>query len=139
NDAPSFTKGADESKLGVVGAQSVPNWATNLSAGPADEASQTLNFIVTNNNTALFTAQPAVAANGTLTYTPAANVAGSAVVSVSLHDNGGVANGGGDTSAAQAVSIPIRKATTTTAGNASLTTLLHRQAGTLSASAARRG
>ncbi|MEO8681505.1 MAG: Ig-like domain-containing protein, partial [Vicinamibacterales bacterium] len=101
NDAPSFTKGADQAVLEDSGAKSVANWATALSAGPPDEAAQALNFIVSNSNNALFSAQPAVGATGTLTFTPAANATGSATVTVSLHDNGGVANGGVDTSAAQ--------------------------------------
>jgi hypothetical protein len=116
NDAPSFTKGADQAKAGNAGAQSVANWATNISAGPANEAGQLLNFIVTNSNNALFSVQPVVAPNGTLTYTPA-NVAGSATVTVSLHDNGGTANGGVDTSAPQTFTITItvtKTATTTT-------------------------
>src|SRR5207237_930128 len=83
------------------------NWATNISAGPADESAQTLNFIVTTSNAALFSVAPAIAANGTLTYTPATDVNGSATVTVQLHDNGGVANGGVDTSAAQTFTITV--------------------------------
>ena len=42
-----------------AGAQTVTGWATAISAGPADEVGQTLTFNVTsNNNTALFAAQP---------------------------------------------------------------------------------
>src|SRR4029079_5892544 len=48
-------------------------WATGSRAGPADESGQALNFIVSNSNTALFSSQPAVAAKGTLTFTPAAH------------------------------------------------------------------
>src|SRR5207247_1407584 len=107
NDAPSLTKGADKTVLEDAAAQSVTGWATNLSAGPANEASQTLNFIVSNNNTTLFSGQPAVAANGTLTYTPAANANGSATVTVQVHDSGGTANGGVDTSAAQTFTITV--------------------------------
>ncbi|HEX3558566.1 MAG TPA: Calx-beta domain-containing protein, partial [Pyrinomonadaceae bacterium] len=44
---------------------------------------------------------------GTLTYTPAANKFGQATVSVSLHDNGGTANGGQDTSAVQTFTITV--------------------------------
>src|SRR5205085_4076644 len=80
NDAPSFTKGADQAASGVVGPQTVANWATTIKAGPADEAGQTLNFVVANNNNAMFAVQPAVAADGTLTYTPAPNVTSSALV-----------------------------------------------------------
>ena len=120
NDPPSFTKGADQVKVGNLGAQSVPNWATNISAGPADEAGQTLNFIVSNSNPAMFSVQPAIAPNGTLSYTQATNVFGSATVTVSLHDSGGTLNGGVDTSAAQTFTISIAKpATTTTVSSSS--------------------
>src|SRR5439155_346429 len=72
NDVPSFTKGADQTVLEDAGAQTVANWATTLSAGPANESGQALNFTVSNNNNSLFAVQPATSANGTLTYTPAA-------------------------------------------------------------------
>src|SRR5207247_5972870 len=98
NDVPSFTKGADQTLLEDPGAQSVTAWATTISAGPANEATQTLNFIVSNNNTTLFSGQPAVSASGTLTYTPAANANGSATVTVQVHDSGGTTNGGVNTS-----------------------------------------
>src|SRR5207237_226463 len=71
NDPPSFTKGPNELVDEDAGPQTLPNWATNLSAGPPDEAEQTLNFIVTNNTDALFSAPPAIGPNGTLTYTRA--------------------------------------------------------------------
>src|SRR5205807_6179021 len=67
NDAPSFTKGADQTVNEDSGATTVAAWATAISAGPGNEAGQTVNFIVSNNNNALFSAQPSVAANGTLT------------------------------------------------------------------------
>lgn len=107
NDAPSFTKGADQTVLEDAGAQTVAGWATAISAGPANELAQGLTFQVSNDNAALFSAQPAIAANGTLTYTPAADANGSATVTVTLQDDGGVANGGADTSAAQAFTINV--------------------------------
>jgi hypothetical protein len=109
NDAPSFTKGADQTVLQNSGAKTVTGWATSISAGPTDESGQALNFIVTNNNNSLFTAtgQPKVAANSTLTYTLAANAIGTATVDVALHDDGGTANGGVDTSAPQAFKITV--------------------------------
>ncbi|MFO1349400.1 MAG: FG-GAP-like repeat-containing protein [Gammaproteobacteria bacterium] len=67
NDAPSFTKGPNQTVAVNAGAQSVANWATALSKGPANEASQTLGFQVTNNNNAeLFAVAPAVSPTGTL-------------------------------------------------------------------------
>ncbi|MEW6226196.1 MAG: Ig-like domain-containing protein [Chloroflexota bacterium] len=107
NDAPSFTGGADQTDLEDAGAQSIAAWATGISAGPADEAGQTLSFTVTCDNTALFSVQPAVAANGTLTYTPAANANGAATVSVRINDTGGTANGGVNQSAIQTFTITV--------------------------------
>ncbi|MBL0030599.1 MAG: hypothetical protein IPO95_16680 [Rhodanobacteraceae bacterium] len=42
-----------------------------------------------------------------LTYTPAANANGSATITLTLQDNGGVANGGVDTSAPQTFAINV--------------------------------
>jgi hypothetical protein len=107
NDVPSFTKGANRTTTEDAGIQSVAGWATNVSAGPANEASQTVSFLVSNNNPALFSAQPAVAANGTLTYTSAPNANGVATVTVQVRDSGGTANGGIDTSAPQTFTITV--------------------------------
>ncbi|HPE71425.1 MAG TPA: Ig-like domain-containing protein [Candidatus Competibacter sp.] len=108
NDAPSFTKGADQTVLEDAGAQTVNPWATGISAGPANEAGQTLTFNITGNtNPGLFSAGPAISSAGVLTYTPAANANGSATITVTLSDNGGTANGGVDTSASQSFTITV--------------------------------
>jgi hypothetical protein len=107
NDAPSFTKGANQTTLEDAGAQTVTGWATLISAGPPDESGQALNFIVTNDNNGLFSAQPAISATGELIYTAAPNANGSATVTVKLHDNGGILNGGVDTSPDQTFTITI--------------------------------
>jgi VCBS repeat-containing protein len=110
NDAPSFSLPAspNQSLLEDAGAQSVSAFATGMSAGPADEAGQALNFLVTNDNSALFSAQPSVnATTGDLTFTPAANANGSAVVTVKLHDNGGTSGGGSDTSAPKTFMVAV--------------------------------
>ena len=105
NDAPSFTIGLNQTVAEGAGPQSVSNWATAISPGPTNEAAQSLNFIVTTDNDALFTTLPAVAANGTLTFELAPNSIGPITVTVSLHDNGGTANSGIDTSATQTFTI----------------------------------
>ena len=110
NDAPSFTRGADQTVNEDAGAQSVSGWATNISAGPSDESGQAVSFVVTNNsNAALFAAggQPSVDSDGVLTYTPAANASGSATVKVKATDNGGTANGGVNESAEQTFTITV--------------------------------
>jgi len=107
NDAPVFTVGPDQTVLEDAGAQSL-TWATGISAGPADESGQALTFTITNNdNSALFSAQPAVAADGTLTYTPANDQNGSATITLELEDNGGTADSGSDTSPSQTFSINV--------------------------------
>jgi hypothetical protein len=106
NDAPSFTPGADQTSNEDAGPQSVA-WATGISAGPANESGQTVSFVASNDNNALFSAQPAIASNGTLTYTAAANANGTATVTVYAQDNGGTANGGDDTSASSTFTITI--------------------------------
>jgi len=83
------------------------NFAGSISPGPSADAGQTLAFTVTNDATALFSVQPTLAANGTLTFTQAPNANGTATVTVFAVDNGGTANGGVDTSAAQTFVIAI--------------------------------
>ncbi|MBI5890662.1 MAG: S8 family serine peptidase [Nitrosomonadales bacterium] len=108
NDVPSFVKGADQTVLENSGPQMVAGWATAISAGPADEAGQALNFNITGNtNPGLFSAGPAISSTGDLSYTPAANTSGSATITIQLHDTGGVANGGVDTSASQSFTINV--------------------------------
>ena len=107
NQAPSFTAGPNQTAKQDAGLQTVANWATNVSAGPAGEASQSVSFVATTNNDALFATKPAIAANGTLTYTSAAGASGVATVTVQLKDSGGTANGGVDTSAAKTFTINV--------------------------------
>ncbi len=108
NDAPSFTAGPNLTVLEDVGAQTVTGWATNVSKGPANESAQTLEFIVINNNNpSLFSALPTVAADGTLSFTPAMDVSGTASITIALRDNGGTDNGGVNTSAAQTFTITV--------------------------------
>src|SRR2546425_1691404 len=107
NDIPSFTKGADQTVNEDASTQTVSGWATNLGKGPANESGQTLDFIVSNNNNGLFSGQPAVSSTGTLTFTSAPNANGMATVTVKIHDDGGTAYGGVDTSAPQTVTITV--------------------------------
>ena len=122
NDAPSFTKGADQTVNEDAGPQTVAGWATNISRGPSNESAQTVSFAVTNNNNALFSAQPAVSSTGELTFTSDAHANGVATVYVKIKDNGGTANGGVDESGAQTFTItvnPVNDAPTLTNDKAS--------------------
>jgi hypothetical protein len=87
NEAPSFTAGANPSvAAGTNTAQTVPGWASNLNDGDSS-VTQSLVFTTTVlSGATLFTAAPAVAANGTLTYRPV-GTSGSASVRVQLTDD----------------------------------------------------
>jgi hypothetical protein len=105
NDAPSFQAGADVQIIANGAPQTIGNWATNLSTGPADESGQMLNFTVTTSDDSFFASLPTVSETGTLSFTAAAGRIGVVNVSVTLHDNGGTANGGVDSSGAQTFAI----------------------------------
>jgi large repetitive protein len=88
DDVPTFTPGIDPVTVAEdSGAHSSP-WATAIDPGP-NESYQTVDFLVTSTNHALFSSLPAIAADGTLTFTPAANFNGTSTVTVRAHDNGG--------------------------------------------------
>jgi len=108
NDAPSFTKGADQTLDEDAPAQTVNAWATAISAGPNNESGQNVSFEVTDNsNPSLFSAGPAVSPDGTLTYTLAADKNGDATVTIKAKDNGGTENAGVDESAEQTFKITV--------------------------------
>lgn len=93
NDYPTFTVGENQTVEEDCEAQSVSSWIAAMSPGPADESKQTLIFTVTGNtNEPLFSAAPAVSALGTLTYTPAADANGSAVITLAASDSAGAEN-----------------------------------------------
>jgi hypothetical protein len=100
NDAPNFTAEDPAAVLEDVGPVSVPGWVTNFDPGAPFEAGQSvLAYHVSNvTNPGLFAVAPAVAPNGTLSYTPADDAFGTATFQVNVQDDGGTANGGEDTS-----------------------------------------
>jgi VCBS repeat-containing protein len=108
NDVPSFVKGANQTVQQGAGAQTVTGWATGISAGPANESTQTVSFAVTGNTApGIFAVLPAVASNGTLTYTPSATASGTATITLRITDDGGTANGGVDASPTQSFTITV--------------------------------
>jgi VCBS repeat-containing protein len=107
NDPPSFTVGPDQIVAEDAGAQIVTGWATAISAGPADEAGQTLTFSVIVVRNTLFFSSPRVSPDGTLRYTPEENANGSSQVVVGLQDDGGTANGGVPVSASAIFTITV--------------------------------
>jgi len=100
NLAPVFTIAQDTITIfnTATAAQTVTNYLTAVASGAAQEPGQTLTFVVSNNNGALFTTQPALTgsnANRNLGYRINGTL-GMASIKVLLKDNGGLANGGLD-------------------------------------------
>jgi len=107
NDVPGFnlaitSVAVDKFNLPV----SIANAVTNITKGAFNETNQIVSFVMSNSNSGLFTAQPAISTNGTLTFTPGAR-GGTVTVTVRAKDNGGVAGGGVDTATAQTFTIVI--------------------------------
>ncbi|AFZ00535.1 FG-GAP repeat domain-containing protein [Calothrix sp. PCC 6303] len=107
NDAPSFILGENQIINEDAGSQTIQNWARNISKGAENESQQKLKFEVSNNKPNLFAVQPTVSNDGTLTYTPANNANGTATVTIKLVDDGGVENGGINSTQAQTFNIII--------------------------------
>ena len=107
NDIPSFNLAIGAQTVDKYNvAVTVANAVTNIGKGAFNETNQIVSFVMSNSNAGLFTSQPAISTNGTLTFTPAAK-GGVATVTVRAKDNAGVANGGVDTSAAQTFTITV--------------------------------
>lgn len=120
NTPPTFVRGADQSVSEDAPAQTVIGWATDIFPGATSEnGQQTVSFLVSSDNDALFSSVPTVDPDGTLKFTAALNANGVANVTVRAKDTGGTANGGNDTSAPQTFTIsvlPVNDAPTIVAG-----------------------
>lgn len=118
NDAPSFTKGSDLGVKNYDGTRSIAGWIKSMApGGGADESIQALSFKVSSDNSAIFATQPSIDESGTLTFAPAVNQFGVATVTVALQDNGGIANGGTNTSMAQTFKIEVQDTVMDEMGN----------------------
>ena len=106
NDEPTFTGGL-ASIAGGMGPNTLPGWATAISAGPTDESAQNLTFsVVANSNPGIFSAGPDIdVVTGDLTFTITGT--GTADITVQLTDAGGTANGGDDTSSTYSFTIVV--------------------------------
>jgi hypothetical protein len=117
NDAPTFVAGPHVYAESAGGAAEIEAWATQISAGPANEAGQELAFsIEVTEGQELFEVAPAIDAEGTLSFVPAIGANGTALIQVTLTDDGGVENGGIDSSEAILLQIELHADSTATSG-----------------------
>lgn len=107
NDEPLFTVSANITVEEDTGAITKSSWISDGSFGPENESGQVLTYTVVNNDSSLFSVQPAVDVSGNLTFTPAADSNGSATVTIILRDDGGTANSGDNTAPSQNFTITV--------------------------------
>ncbi|HEX2956752.1 MAG TPA: Ig-like domain-containing protein, partial [Chitinispirillaceae bacterium] len=109
NDPPSIVPGADLTAQEDAGPQKFEQWAS-IKSGPINESMQKVTVFIKVDKPSLFSVQPQIDSNGTLTFTVAADSTGKATVTVSAKDNGGVERSGTDSSAAAQFTITISNA-----------------------------
>ena len=111
------------------------DWAQFYPGSPYEANQQVLAYTVSNDHPEIFSSQPAIDVDGTLTFTPADDIDAITVatLNVTVQDDGGTAFGGQDTSApvmAQITMTPIADTLTVTstsdAGTGSLRDCLSR-------------
>jgi len=116
NEAPAFTKGHDQVLIvGTTTAQSIPNWATGIDDGDS-LATQSLGFSVSlQSGAGLFSVAPAIAPDGTLTFTPT-GLPGVANLTVTLTDDASI-NATPTLTNAQTFTIEVANPEITLTGN----------------------
>lgn len=91
NDPPQFTKGPNQVVVEDAETVTVPGWATNILPGPDnafdEHATQTVTFTATTTAANLFEVQPTISSDGTLTFKPALDATGTAVVRIVAFDS----------------------------------------------------
>jgi VCBS repeat-containing protein len=107
NDVPTYVIGPNRSEAPNTGLRTVPNWATAIAAGPANESSQTVDFEESEaSDPANVVTNVEVEANGTLRYL-LTGASGTATINLALRDNGGTANGGVDVTPVTTFTITV--------------------------------
>jgi hypothetical protein len=107
NDAPAFVLLGDRTVLEDAPVQRVTGFATGNPGGGPDEAAQRFHYSVGWDNAELFKVAPTISADGTLSFEMKPDVVGTANLTVTATDDGGTANGGAATSAAQSFRIAV--------------------------------
>ena len=115
NDSPRFSIRVHQVKVGPGQTpHTISRFAVGVTPGADNENDQVLTFeVIGNSNPGLFASGPAITRDGqgdtaTLSFTPAGDQKGSADITIVLHDNGGTANGGADTSRSQTFRITVK-------------------------------
>jgi Ca2+-binding RTX toxin-like protein len=112
NDRPTFTIGGNQSVKADAVQQAIAGWASGFYAGADKELGQNVAEYIVEviSNSGVVQGTPTINLAGDLTYTPSA--IGTAEFRVKVRDDGGIANGGIDTSAAKTFTITVNSTAT---------------------------
>ncbi len=106
NQPPSFVAGETIVIRANSGPQTIANWATDISVGPANESDQTITWFIAISGDNILN-NVSITEDGTLIFSPKDDVWGVATISVNAVDNGGDANGGSASSVNQVFTITV--------------------------------
>jgi hypothetical protein len=107
NDAPLFTPGPDQQVEREEDEREVEHWAGDIVPGPPNEFDQQVSFVVeVVSGAKALEGTPEISSSGTLRYRPSHHD-GTAVVQVTLRDDGGTANDGADTGSPHILTITV--------------------------------
>lgn len=107
NDPPRFSLSTNRVMAAEDASLILPNFVTDISAGPSNEITQAYTFLVTTSDRSFFTLQPTITPKGTLSFKPAANKTGTNELQVVLQDNAGISLGGTNKTAPQTFSVVV--------------------------------
>ena len=107
NNSPTFKKGDNIVVREDSGLSVTANWATNILPGPPDEWHQHVSFVINTTNAKLFTMPPSITSSGTLSFSPAPDAFGTAIITVALQDDGPDLYGASNLSDPQMFSITV--------------------------------
>jgi hypothetical protein len=108
NDAPSGVISLSTVTVAEdSGAYNNPAFITGATSGPSNESAQSMAYSMVTSDLTLFSVPPSISDDGRLTFIPGDNKNGTATVTVTLKDSGGVLDGGVDSRALGSFSIVI--------------------------------
>lgn len=104
NDPPTFDVGEDITVEAASGAHFISGWASNIAAGPEDEAAQDVSFVIESNSAPELFRSPSMllSPNGALNFNLAEGSIGEAAITISLVDDGGTSGLGASNASASA-------------------------------------
>jgi len=108
NDKPVFSVGEVPVTSNVIGEVTIQDFVSSIDPGAFNEAGQSIiQYASTVSNGQLFEVIPSVSVNGTLSYKPKIGAIGTSIVNITAVDDGGVLNGGENSSINKEFTIHI--------------------------------